>query len=634
VIFILGFVICFVEASFQQPFMFHKRSFQMTTRIWLGLLLVLALLIGACAAPVAPAADAPAAGGQAAAAPAPGGGAEFHSAWPYTAPPNGHFNSFVTNGYNLNLYHIMIEPPLFIYMWADASWMPVAGESWEWVDETTLRVQLREGAVWSDGSAFTSQDVIDTFLISRLLNQAVWRFISDVVAVDDVTVDFILTEPSTTVPRRILRETNIRASSTYGEWAQQVADLVANGLTPEDQEWKDLLQAFNEFRPEDMVTLGAFKIDPASITEAQMILNKVPTSFMADWVKFDRIVNYNGETPDVTPLVLAGDVDYATHGFPPATDLEFQAQGIRVIRAPVYSGPALYFNMTMHPFELKEFRQALAYAIDRDENATVAMAASGKRQMTMSGFSDNLAPLWLTEETQGALNPYDFDVARAEEILTGLGFTRDSDGVWLDDTGARMEFELTAPAEFADWSAAAENVAEQLTEFGIATTFRGVNFQQHPIDVDDGNFQLAIRGWGAGNPHPHFSYNHNFRTHNQAIGGGGEGGSTGSPDKPGMSFELVQTTDAAGEVDLGALTDAAGKGSDEEAQKADINTLALAYNELLPQIPLFERYSNNPAPEIRVTGWPPDDDPVYLNGPYADAFATVLLLEGRLEPVQ
>lgn len=602
----------------------------MNKRFWIGCLMVLVLALGACTAPVVPASDSGTSGEGAASAT---GSAEFHSAWPYTAPPNGHFNTFVTNGYNLSLYHIMIEPPLFVYMWHDASWMPIAGESWEWVDDTTLRVHLREGAVWSDGSAFTSQDVIDTFMITRLLNQAVWRFITDIVAVDDVTVDFILTEPSTTVPRRILRETNIRASSVYGEWGQQVADLVEQGLTSDDQEWKDLLQSFNEFRPEAIVSLGAFNIDPTSITEAQMILNKVPTSFQADWVKFDRIVNYNGETPDVTPLVLSGDVDYATHGFPPATDLEFQAQGIRVLRAPIYSGPALYFNMTIHPFELKEFRQALAYALDRDENATVAMAASGKRQIYMTGFSDNLVPLWLTEETQSTLNSYEYNLETAEEILVGLGFTRDSDGVWLDDTGARMEFELTAPAEFADWSAAAESVAEQLTEFGIATTFRGVNFQQHPIDVDDGNFQLAIRGWGAGNPHPHFSYNHNFRTHNPALSGQGAEGS-GSTDKPGMSFELQVSTDSVGDVDLGALTDAAGKGNDEEGQKADINTLALAYNELLPQIPLWERYGNNPAASIRVTGWPEDDDPVYLNGPYADAFAVVLMLEGRLEPVQ
>jgi peptide/nickel transport system substrate-binding protein len=604
----------------------------MKRQIWLALLLAFTLVIAACAPPAVPAAGGE---GEAAAPPAaaPMGGADFHAAWPYSPPPRGHFNSFVTDGYNLSLYHIMIEPPLFIYMWGDGSWFPVAGESWEWADDTTLRVQLKQGAQWSDGSAFTSQDVIDTFLISRLLNQAVWRFISDVQAVDDHTVDFTLIEPSTTVPRRVLRETNIRASSTYGEWASQVADLVAAGNTSDDQEWKDLLQQFNEFRPADMVSLGAFKIDPNSITEAQMILNKVPTSFMADWVKFDRIVNYNGETPDVTPLVLAGEVDYATHGFPPATEREFMAQGYRIIRAPIYTGPALYFNMTVHPFEVKEVRQALAYVIDRAENGNVSLAESGRAIELMTGFSDNLAPLWLTDEATSQLNRYEFNPDTAEEILLGLGFSRDSDGVWLDDTGSRMEFELTAPAEFADWSAAAENVAEQLTEFGVRVTFRGVNFQQHPIDVNEGNFQLAIRGWGAGNPHPHFSFNHNFRTHNPLFGAQGTAES-GSIDSPGISFDLNQVTDVVGTLDLAALTDDSGKGNDEEVQKADISTLALAYNELLPQIPLWERYGNNPAPNIRVTGWPEDGDPVYLNGPYADAFATVLLLQGRLEPAQ
>jgi peptide/nickel transport system substrate-binding protein len=98
-----------------------------------------------------------------------------------------------------------------------------------------------------------------------------------------------------------------------------------------------------------------------------------------------------------------------------------------------------------------------------------------------------------------------------------------------------------------------------------------------------------------------------------------------------MSFPLVQQT-AAGEVDLGQMVVAAGAGGDADAQKAAINELALAYNELLPQIPLWERYGNNPALDVRVTGWPPDGDPVYLNGVYADPFVTALMLQGKLQP--
>lgn len=590
----------------------------MQKRMLFSLILIITLFLAACAP--APAADDSGAAMDAsddAMAPS-----EIHVAWPYQPPPTGHFNTFVSDRINLGIYHHAMEPPLFMYMWADADWWPMAGASWEWADDLNLQVTIQSGAEWSDGSAFTSQDVVDTFDILRLQNQTVWRFLDSVEAVDDTTVNFTLTEPSTTVLRRILREANIRASSTYGELAQKTRDLVADGKTNDDPEWQALVQELNEFRPDDMVVLGPYKIDAESITDSQMILNKNESSFMAGNVNFDRIVNFNGETPDVTPLVLADNVDYATHGFPPATEREFMSNGTRIIRAPLFSGPALYFNHAIHPFELPEFRQAIAYAIDRDENGFVSLAESGRRQVLLSGFSDNMAPNWLSDDTQAALNHYDFDREKASEILEGLGFSRDDDGVWLDDTGARMEFELSAPAEFADWSAAAENAAQQLTDFGIQTTFRGVNFQQHPTDVNNGDFELAIRGWGAGNPHPHFAYDNNFRTHNAEAAGVGDG-------LPGYAFDLNQNG-----TDLNTLTDEAALGSDVDAQKAKINELALIYNELLPQIPLWERYGNNPVPSIRVAGWPADDDPIYLNGPYADPFTTVLLLNGTLTPAQ
>ena len=404
-------------------------------------------------------------------------------------------------------------------------------------------------------------------------------------------------------------------------------------MTNQDDDWKQLLQEFNELRPDEIVVLGPYTIDPSSITESQMILNKVETSYWADTVRFDRMVNYNGETPVVTPLVLSGDVDYATHGFPPATEREFMSLGYRIIRAPIYSGPALYFNHTMHPFEMKEVRQALAYAINFEENAYVSLAESGVAIDCMCGFSDNLAPLWLSDDTRANLNPYSQDLEVAEQMLLDIGFTRDDDGVWLDDTGARMEWNLTAPAEYSDWSAAAENAAEQLTAFGFKTSFRGVNFQQHPIDINEGKFELAIRGWGAGNPHPSFSYENDFSTHNAAATGVGASGG-GSIELPGMSFDLNVSTDSVGDVDLWALTKEAGSGGDAAMQIDALDKVAMAYNELLPQIPLWERYGNNPVPSRFASGWLPEGDPIYVNSPYADSFVVIQILTGQLGPAE
>lgn len=188
----------------------------LSKRLWLPLLLVVALLVTACAVPAAAPAGgettAPA-GGEAAPA---AGVSEFHSAYPYDVPPAGHFNTWVTGGMGLGIYQALMEPPLFMYLWADGSWMPVAGESWEWADDTTLTVKIVQGAKWSDGSDFTSKDVVDTFTIARLMNQAVWRFLDSVEAVDEYTINFKLSDPSTTVPRRVLRDTAIRASSVMG----------------------------------------------------------------------------------------------------------------------------------------------------------------------------------------------------------------------------------------------------------------------------------------------------------------------------------------------------------------------------------------------------------------------------------
>ena len=63
-----------------------------------------------------------------------------------------------------------------------------------------------------------------------------------------------------------------------------------------------------------------------------------------------------------------------------------------------------------------------------------------------------------------------------------------------------MEFELTAPAEFADWSAAAENLAEQLTDFGIKTTFRGVNFTAAPCRHEYRQLRNGHPRMGRGQP--------------------------------------------------------------------------------------------------------------------------------------
>jgi len=555
----------------------------------------------------------------------------FYAAYPYSVPPAGHFNAFASGFLTVGIYQGLMELPLFYYKWASDEYIPMLGTDYEVVPPDKLIVTLRKGVKWSDGSDFTAQDVISHFTLRRLQQSSVWDYLGEVVATDDFTVEFIMDKPALPVIRMVLRNEHITPASVYGEWADRAQALFDTGKVAEDPDWIDLLNELGEFRPAERVVNGPYTISSLDdVGEARLTMNKNPTSFWADTVRFDQIYSYQGETPVVTPLVMAGQVDYATHGFAPATEKAFQELGIRILRPPIFSGPAIVFNMTMHPFEMPEFRKAVAHAIDMDENAFVSLGESAKNHIYMTGVSDNFIGNWLTQDQLSGMDQYEYDEDKAAEILEGIGFSKGSDGVWVDDTGKPCEYELTVPAEYADWSAAAENVAEQLTKFGIKTVMRGVTYTQHGTEVDEGNFEMAIRGWGSGNPHPYFSLQVAFRTHNLAALKTG-----GDETLPGISYPLERTLADGTAVDIEQMIIDCPEGLDVEAQKARVYELTKIFNDELPKVPLWERYGNNPIQDgLHTTGWPPDDDPLFKNSPYSDSFVVIWILDGTIGPLE
>jgi peptide/nickel transport system substrate-binding protein len=555
--------------------------------------------------------------------------AEFHGGTAYQVPPKGHFNLMdgVTDSIIGDHFYIdLVLAPGAMFRWKEQTWEPMLAEKWS-IDEAarTFTLTLRQGLQWSDGKPITSEDAITTYWCLRIMRNSLWEYVEKVEAKDDLTVVLTMKKPSTVVERYLLRQ-RIHAEATYGKWAKQAQDLFNSGKDLDSPEGKKLNEEFQAFRPEKAIVSGPFDYDYNAITNSQLSLVKNSRGYAADKVKFDKVIVFNGETPQITPLVLAKNLDYATHGFPVATEKQMIKNGFRIIRPPVYSGPALLFNLD----KLKEFtdvrvRRALAHAIDRGLNGKVSLDKSGVGVEFMAGFSDNLVPDWISEADQGKLDRYEHDPAKAEQLLTEVGWSKNGNQ-WMKPDGSPAKYELIFPSEYADWSASGQNVAQQLSSFGIKVTGRGVTEAQQPIDVDKGNFDFAIQSWGtSAHPHPHFAFVQDLFTHNIPVAAN-QGGR-------GMGFELVQESDTLGTVDLQRLVIAAGEGLDEGEQKQNVTVVARAFNELLPMIPLFERYGNNPCLEGERAGkWPQDSDPILQNSPYADNFTIMLMYAGRLTP--
>lgn len=548
----------------------------------------------------------------------------FPGTWPYVLPPNHHLNSFAAGGPQDNLgvvFRQMVEMPFGFYVWAEDRYEGLLAESFGFTEDGTgYQVVLKE-ASWSDGSPVTSADVLATYAIGRILNWSQFNYISGVEAVDDSTVLFTFSgQPSLLAERLILKE-YIRAGSVYQALADEATALVESGKTKDDQEWKDLATKIAEFRPEVLLATGPYTYILDWVSDSYMSVLWQPNSIYSGSVKFGELRLWQGETESTTPLVLNGDIAWATNVYPPATQQAFQDAGIRLITTPRGYGPALLMNHDVYPFNIKEVRQAMAYAIERNENAFLTNGFGATGTKYMAGILDDQVENLIDADSIAKLNGYPYDIAAAEAKMTEAGFTRDAEGKWVDAEGKRISVEYKIPAEFADFSGAGSNATEQLNEFGFDVTLLAIPWQQTAEDIRQGNFQLSVWSWASGSPFATTQFFGPIQRFNYVALAEGQKGMNFP-----MEFEYNGTM-----INLDQMIKDVSAGTDREAQKVRAGEVALIINDLMPYIPLNVIVSTEPWNETILTGAPEEGDGL-LQNPSSDHFVIKLLLEGVIAP--
>lgn len=366
---------------------------------------------------------------------------------------------------------------------------------------------IRPEAVWSDGVPLTAADVVFTFR-DLIYNPAVLTGAKDIFtmegrpvqveAVDERTVRFTLPAPfapfllalsQPIFPEHILRravETN-RFSSTWG----------------------------TDEAPEKIVGSGPFRLKRYLAGErVELVRNE------RYWKKdgagnrlpyLERIVYLVLPSPDVRMLkFLEGEIDlYAVGGadYPVLKPREKEKKFVLAELGASLGSDFLVFNQKAKDparaawFARRAFRQAVAYALDRDAMIDIVYNRLGVKQCSPESPS---IPFFFNPGTPC----YDHDLNKAKAVLAGAGF-RDTngDGFVEDTSGKTVEFLIATNADNPVRMQIAGIIREDLTRLGLKVHLLSVEFNSlvRKLTVS-GDWDAAVLGL-TGTPDPHFGAN-------------------------------------------------------------------------------------------------------------------------------
>ncbi|MFB2839207.1 ABC transporter substrate-binding protein [Floridanema evergladense] len=122
-------------------------------------------------------------------------------------------------------------------------------------------------------------------------------------------------------------------------------------------------------------------------------------------------------------------------------------------------------------FNTREFRQAVAYAIDRQTMINNVFRGLGKPQNSPISVQ---SPYYLSPEK--GLKVYNYNLEKAKELLQKAGFKYNADGQLLDWDGNRVRFTLMTNSGNKIREAMGAQIKQDLSTIGIQVDFTPINF--------------------------------------------------------------------------------------------------------------------------------------------------------------
>jgi peptide/nickel transport system substrate-binding protein len=336
----------------------------------------------------------------------------------------------------------------------DTNIVPSLAEKWENPDPTTYIFHLRKDVKFHTGDPFTAEDVV--FSLGRIRNPntgspyaANFAAVESVTAQDLYTVVLKLKEPFAPLLNTLARTfIAMMSKKALGEGGDASKTIVGTGPFK-----------FVEFIPGQRLRL---------VRNEHYWRTGLPYLDGIDFIPF----------PDPVAQVTAlrtGAVDWIEY-VPDAEVEPLKADSnLTVVGGLGTNFRAIYFNCQKPPFDNPKVRQAIAWALNRQEIVDVALFGVGGTVMKGGPLPPGH---WAYIDYQ----KYEQNYEKAKQLLTEAGYPNG------------LQAEMLVNSNFAMLRTPAEVIQNQLKPIGIELTLRLDEWVSYIKAVREGNYLLTILG--------------------------------------------------------------------------------------------------------------------------------------------
>lgn len=351
----------------------------------------------------------------------------------------------------------------------DQDYIPALANSWEYNEnENSYTFELNNNVTWHDGEKFTAKDVVFTVNYTRE-HPYQWvdtSIVKSVEAQGDYTVKMYLDKP-------------------YAPFLEYVGATLP--ILPEHI-YKDLESPEQFQQKEACIGTGPFMLEDYNKTQGTYLYKRYDNYYQGKpKVAEIRFVKIGNEA--VAAALRQKQVNAAS--VPPDLSGALEKEGFKLLPGAHDWVAKLVMNHQKEPLSNEEFRQALAYAIDRQ--ALVDTCQRGYGVPASPGLLPQDSQ-WYNSKLDGA---YPYEPATAEEILTKLGYVKQ--GSYFEKDGQPLELDLLFGAGGSGnvGEREGELIKAQLEKVGVKVDLQGIEAKTLDSRVLEWKFDLVLSGHGG-----------------------------------------------------------------------------------------------------------------------------------------